>query len=96
MTDAIERAARVIAECGPVGCCSISERDAKGIAQALSDAGMLDQGAELARLRGLIRECRLADAYAARTGNETRWDHAFHALCLAERPLPTPPVEREG
>ena len=36
-------------------------------------------------LVGLIRECRLADAYAARTGDETRWDRAFHALCRAEK-----------
>jgi len=33
----------------------------------------------------LIRECRLADAHAARTGDELRWDEAFHELCQFER-----------
>jgi hypothetical protein len=42
--------------------------------------------ARVAELEGLIRECRLADAYAARTGDESRWDRAFHELCWAEKP----------
>lgn len=33
----------------------------------------------------LIRECRLADAYANRTGDEVRFDRAFDALCRFER-----------
>lgn len=33
----------------------------------------------------LIREFRLADEHAARTGDEVRWDTAFHELCQFER-----------
>lgn len=53
----------------------------------LSEAATLisSSAGEVERLRGLIRECRLADGYAARTGEELRWDRAFHALCEAER-----------
>jgi hypothetical protein len=41
---------------------------------------------EVERLHGLIRECRLADSYAARTGDERRWDRAFTALCDVLQP----------
>lgn len=34
-----------------------------------------------------IRELRLADGYAARTGDELRFDKAFHALCQFEQRL---------
>lgn len=51
----------------------------------------------------LIRECRLADAHAARTGDELRWDQAFLALCQFERTAKpvlarlqsTPDIERD-
>lgn len=33
----------------------------------------------------LIRACRLADAHAARTGDELQWDIAFHELCRFEQ-----------
>lgn len=36
-------------------------------------------------MREAIRECRLADGYAARTGDEGRWDRAFHELCRLEK-----------
>lgn len=31
-----------------------------------------------------IRECRLADGHAARTGKEGRWDRALHSLTASE------------
>lgn len=40
--------------------------------------------AELEKAGSAIRELRLADAYAARTGNEGRFDRALHELCQRE------------
>lgn len=61
--------------------------------QCITDPALLAKAADeiaalrerVAELEGLIRECRLADSYAARTGDEARWDRAFSALCRAEK-----------
>lgn len=47
----------------------------------------------------LIRECRLADGHAARTGSEARWARALHALTSAEPRLRAalhPPISNEA
>lgn len=52
-----------------------------------------DLRARVEAYQALIRECRLADGHAARTGDETRWDRAFHALCRAEALPPVPEMK---